>query len=348
MNFTSLNKNDIKKILIIKLRGIGDVVLSTVVLDNLKKDFPLAQIDYLVEKPSQPGLSGLKEINRVLIFNRENFWKKIATISKIRKENYDLVFDFFSNPSTAIITFFSGAKYRVGFPYRGRTYAYNFFGPEERNKFHAAQLHLETLKLLGVEHTIKQLHFSIDETALLFAKKYFNENFSQEGFVVGVCPTGGWPSKKCEPEKFAEISRALIDKFNAKIIILWGKSDESDARIIHSQLENKSVIAPETSIQELAALISKCSILVANDSGPMHISTAVGTPVLSLHGPTSPYLQGPFGEKHEWIRLNELDCIECNLLECPRNHECFRDLAIEDVLEKIENLITKNKLAISS
>lgn len=346
LNSASLNKNEIKKILIIKLRGIGDVVLSTVVIDNLKKDFPGAQIDYLVEEPSQPGLNGLKEINHVLIFNRESFWKKAAAISKIRKEHYDLVFDFFSNPSTALVTFLSGAKYRVGFPYRGRTYAYNFFGPEERGKYHAAQLHLETLKLLGFEHTIKQLHFFINEKALFFAKKYFTEYFSQKDFVIGICPTGGWSSKKCDPEKFAEIAESLINRFNAKIFILWGKSDEKDAWVIHSLLKEKSTIAPETSIQELAAFISLCNVLIANDSGPMHISTAIGTPVLSLHGPTSPRMQGPFGEKHEWIQLSKLDCIECNLLECPRNHECFRNLPIEHVLEKIQNLISKNNLAV--
>ena len=85
--------------------------------------------------------------------------------------------------------------------------------------------------------------------------------------------------------------------------------------------------------------------VIANDSGPMHISVALGKPTLALHGPTNPYLQGPLGEKHEWVRNEELDCIECNLLECPRKHECFTELPVNDVLKKFESLIRKNSLS---
>lgn len=345
---TKLNKEKIKKILIIKLRGIGDVVLSTIVIDNLRKEFPQAQIDYLVEKPSQPGLVGVREINKVLVFERNDFWKKVAILLQIRKNRYDLVFDFFTNPSTALVTFLSGAKYRVGYPYRGRKYAYNMFGPEERGKYHSAQLHLETLKLIGLNHSYKELYYELNASALSVAEKYLRDSFIENNFVVGICPTGGWDSKKCEPEKFAEIAKALIAKYNAKIFIIWGKSDESDANKIHTLLGDKSIIAPETNILELAAMIARCKILIANDSGPMHIATAVGTPVLGLFGPTNPYMHGPFGEKNEWVRLDELDCIECNLISCPRNHECFRDLPIGKIINKVESLLVKNKIMVSS
>ena len=313
-------------------------------MDNLRKDFPDAEIDYLTELPSKPGLTGLKNISNVLILNRKSFWSKIILAYRIRKEHYDLVLDLFANPTTAQLTYFSGAKYRAGFPYRGRKYAYNLLGPEERGKYHAADLHREFLKSIGLSHSSKELHYFIDQVSKTFAEKYLLENFSRKDFIVGICPTGGWASKKCDPDKFAEIADAVRIKFNAKILILWGKSDESDAKLIHSILGSNAVIAPSTSIQEMAALISRCDILIANDSGPMHIATAVGTPVLSMHGPTSPYMQGPYGDKHEWIRNEGLDCIECNLLDCPRNNECFRDLEIDKVLDKIHNLIVKNNL----
>ncbi len=340
------DKTAVEKILIIKLRGIGDVVLSTIVLDNLKEEFPNAKIDYLVEAPSLPGLIDLPQINNLLLFDRKSFIKRAKIIYSIRKNKYDLILDFFTNPSTAIMTFLSGTKFRVGFPYRGRTYAYNLFGPIDREKYHAAELHLETLKLLGIQTGKKQLHFSINAKTLYFAEKYFMENFSSSDFVVGICPTGGWHSKKCDAEKFAEIGEAIIQKYDAKILILWGKSDKEDALKIHTLMQKKSFLAPDTTIQELAAMISRCKLLIANDSGPMHISTAIGTPVLSLHGPTNPLLQGPYGEKHEWIQLSSLDCIECNLLDCPRNHECFMMLPVSEILNKVDKLISKNSIII--
>ena len=338
-----ISKDSKKKILVIKLRGIGDVVLSTVILDNLKTDFPNSTIDYLTDFPSKAALEGLPQINKVLIFPRDNTWERIKLIKRIRKEKYDLVFDFFSNPSTALITFFSKARYRIGFPYRGRKYAYNLFGPEERSKYHAAELHLKTLEMILLTHSFKNLYFYTSERDKLFADNFLAENNLQNSFIVGISPSGGWQSKKCEPEKFAEIGNEIIKRYDAKIIIVWGRSDKEDAEKIH-RLISGSFLAPSTSLNEMAAFIQRCNFLIANDSGPMHISTAVGTPVLSIHGPTDPKLQGPYGDKHEWINNEELDCIICNLLECPKNHECFRDLPLDKIMKKIESLIHKNNL----
>lgn len=339
-------RDEIKKILIIKLRGIGDVVLSTIVLDNLRESFPNSTIDYLTDFSSKPGLEGLKQINSVIEFPRTGLLERIKLFYNIRRSNYDLIFDFFSNPATAQLTFFSGAPYRVGFPYKGRKYAYNFYGPEERSSYHSALLHIMTLKNLKLINSNSNLYYYLSDHDILFANKVFNSNNLNNIFVVGISPSGGWKSKKCDPAKFAEIGNAIQKKYNCKIIIVWGNSDKEDAESINKLIDN-SVLAPSTSIREMAALISKCDILIANDSGPMHISTAVGTPVLSLHGPTNPKLQGPFGENHEYIIKSDLDCIICNLLECPKNHECFVNLNLEEVLDKVDKLIVKNMLEVN-
>jgi len=339
-----IDKSSVNKILLIKLRGIGDVILSTVVLDNIKTNFPTASIDYLTEKPSEQLLEGLPQINKVLLFNNEDFWGRLKLVQEIRKHKYDLIFDFYSNPFTAQLTFLSGAKYRAGFPYKGRKYAYNLFGPKERGVYHAADLHLEFLKRIELKVYSNNLHCDINSESQEFAKSFFENNFHQDVFVVGISPSGGWPSKKCDPIKFAEIADEVVKQFDAKILIVWGPEDEKESDKIISLMKNKAVKAPPTNIQQMAALISNCKLLIANDSGPMHISTAVGTPTLSLHGPTNPKLQGPYGEKHEWINKSDLHCIICNKLECPYNHECFLELDTQKVIEKVNSLIKKNNL----
>ncbi len=342
-----IDKEKVRKILCIKPRGIGDVVLSTVVFKNLKYDFPASRIDYLVEKPSKSILETSPYINEVLLFESGSKLAELKTILKVRKRKYDLILDFYSNPRTAIITFLSGAKYKAGFPYRGRKYAYNLFGPEERNKYHAAQLHLEFLRNIGLTAKINDLSVVLNENDKRFADLYFSQNFSANDFVIGISPSGGWPSKKCDPIKFAEIADDIIQKYNAKILVVWGPGDKAEADKIIELMKEKTLLAPPSQIREMAALMSKCKIIIANDSGPMHIATAIGTPVLSLHGPTDPKLQGPFGDKHEWVRLDELECICCNLLDCPKKHECFLDLPVERVLGKIDLLIKKNILQLS-
>ena len=109
-------------------------------------------------------------------------------------------------------------------------------------------------------------------------------------------------------------------------------------------LGDEAVLAPDTTIGQMGAILSQCDAVIANDSGPMHISTSVGTPTLSIHGPTNPKLQGPYGAKHAWIRNEELDCIECNLLECPRKHECFTELETEKILDVFSSLLAGNHL----
>ncbi|MGE5680889.1 MAG: glycosyltransferase family 9 protein [Bacillota bacterium] len=342
-----IEKDKVKRILCIKLRGIGDVILSTVVFNNLRQDFPNAKIDYLTEAPSKTVLEKLPFINEVIILNKKEKNSSFLLIKEIRKRKYDLVLDFYTNPRTALCTFLSGARYRAGFPYKGRTYAYNILGPADRDKFHAADLHLEFLKSIGLSHSSRNLFFSLSDEDRKFAEDTFRANFSQSDLVIGICPSGGWPSKKCDPVKFVEIADTLVERFAAKILILWGPGDKSEADDISRLMRHNALMAPETNIGKMGALISKCNLVIANDSGPMHISTAVNTPVLSLHGPTNPRLQGPYGEIHEWLRLEELDCIGCNLLECPKQHQCFLDLPIESVINKVNALIKKNNIPCS-
>lgn len=338
-----IEKESVKKILIIKLRGIGDVVLSTIVLDNLRTDFPHAEIDFICEKPSSPGLEGLAQLNQVLVLPK-GIIGRLKFYMMIKKKKYDLVLDFYSNPTTAQITYLSGAKYRAGFPYSGRKWAYNLFGPVERDRYHSAVLHLEFLKKIGLNVTSENLYFFVSKNDNLFTEAWLTQKTLHDKEFFGISPSGGWPSKKCEPEKFADIAEAIFKRFNIQTLILWGPEDYNDAIKIKNLLGDKSFLAPSTSIRQMASFISKCLFLIANDSGPMHISTAVKTPVLSIHGPTNPLHQGPYGNMHEWINLSELDCIMCNLLDCPQNHECFKDLPLSRIMEKIEKLISKNKL----
>lgn len=339
-----IKKEKVKKILIIKLRGIGDVILSTVVFDNLRNDFPSAEIHFLTEPPSYPALEKIDFITSILLFKKDSFFNGIGLIFKVMVNRYDLILDFYSNPRTALISFLSFSKYRAGFPYRGRSYAYNLKGPIERDKFHAAQLHLEFLKLINISNIKNTLHFGLSEEDIRFADEYFSQNFSANDFVIGLSPSGGWNSKKCDPIKFAEIGNSVIKNYNAKILVVWGPGDKKEADEIIHLMNHNVFLAPITDIRKMAALIKKCKALIANDSGPMHISTAVKTPTLALHGPTNPNLQGPFGESHEWIRHEKLDCIECNLLDCPKKHECFLELPIESIMNKFEILLRKNNL----
>lgn len=331
-----INSEEIKKILCIKPRGIGDIVLSTIILDSLKNAFPNSEIHYLTEHFAKQSLSNNPLITKVLTMGKKDF--PLKTALKIRKEKYDLLLDLWSNPRSAQITFLSGVKLRAGFAYRGRKYAYNILATSERGDYHSAEHNLKILEALNIPITSKRLHFYVDENDFKKAKEFIANNFLNEK-IIGIIPAGGWESKRCDKEKWVSICKEIIKSIDVKFLILWGPGDEIDAEFIKANLSQKAVLAPSTELKGMTALMKHCSLIIANDSGPMHISAAIGLPTLGIFGPTNPKAHGPYSQNSDYIIKDDLFCIVCNLLVCPYNHECMKMLNEKLIVEKVKNLL---------
>ncbi len=335
--YMKINPSEIKKILCIKPRGIGDIVLSTIILENLQNHFPNAKIDYLTERFAKYSVANNPLVNKVLTMHKTEFVGKVAI--RIRKEKYNLIIDLWSNPRSAQITFLSGVKYRVGYAYRGRKYAYNILGTSGKGEHHSAEHNLELLKPIDVKIISKKIHYHIGTLEKFFADDFFTENNLKDKIVFGIIPAGGWDSKRCNKEKWVEICKAATKEFGCKILVHWGPGDESDAEFIKSNLGDECLLAPKTTLPQMASLIAKCKIVIANDSGPMHIAAALGVPTLGIFGPTDPKAHGPYSPNSDYIIKDDLDCIICNKLICPFKHECMWELDVDKVINKISSLI---------
>jgi heptosyltransferase III len=328
-----IDKSEIKKILCIKPRGIGDIVLSTIIIDNLKSYFPGVKIDYLTEEFAKASVEDNPNVNKVLTMGNKEWPFGIAY--RIRKEKYDLLIDLWSNPRTAQITFLSGVKYRVGYSYRGRKYAYNISATSERGAYHSAEHNLELIKAINVPIISKKVQYYVSNREKEYAKSIFQSYFKENNFVTSIIPAGGWESKRCEGAKWVEICKGLIERNNSKFLILWGPEDKRDADYIINNLGTNAKLAPETDIKQMAALISMSNLVIANDSGPMHISAALGIPTLGIFGPTDPASHRPYSTNSDYVIKEDLFCIICNKLKCPYGHECMFELPVEIVLSKI-------------
>jgi len=331
---------NIKKILIIKPRGIGDVVLSTILLDNLKSHFKNATIDYLTEPFAKPAVEHLKDITKVLTMRRDEFPLNVAL--KIRKEKYDLLIDSWVNPRSALISFLSRVKYRVGFAYRGRKYAYNILATSERGgDHHSAEHNLELLKPLGVPIISKRIQFNVPDNEIKKAENFLSRLLPQNKTVVGILPAGSWPSKKFDKVRWVDICKIIKEKYNVVFLLLWGPGDKDDAEFIHNYFPEDSLMIPDTNLILMSAFIKQCEIIIANDSGPMHIAVALGIPVLGIFGPTDPKGHGPYSANSSYVIKEDLFCIICNRLECPYNHECMKDLPDQKILSEFERIGSK-------
>ncbi len=331
-----------RKILVIKLRAIGDVILATPVLENLQRAFPCAQIDFLTEKPCAPVVAGQPAIHEVLVLDRKLKGASRTLIQQVRRRRYDAVFDLFGNPRSAVLTWLSGAPTRVGFLFRGRKYAYNVKVEPRGDRVHEVEFNLDALRALQIPIVSRQLRVAVDAESENFAAQFWRENELQDRLVVGLNASGGWYTKRWPLESFAQLGDRLRRELNAVVLLLWGPGELDDVKAIAQMMQEPSLLAPPTNLKQLAALLSRLTLLASNDSGPLHLAAAVGTRVVGIYGPTRPDLQGPWGDGHETVVKAGLPCLGCNGVTCKIvTHDCMKKLEVDEVWETVQKCLKK-------
>jgi heptosyltransferase-3 len=342
-----IDAKGVKKILLIKLRAVGDVLLSTIVLKNLRRYFPDAQIDFLTEPPSREVLEGNPFVNDLLIFDRAND-NAVAFLWRLRNRDYDLVIDLFGNPRTALMTYFSRATYRVGYDFRGRQYAYNILVRPRGGEVHNTEFNLDALRALGVEIVDREIGFFISETEEAYAAQFVRQERLNGELVIGLNASGSWYTKRWGLKNFARLGDKLVERYEAKVLLLWGPGELQNARAIKAMMHHPAIISPKSTLKQLGAFLKRCSLVISNDAGPMHLAAILCVPTLGIYGPTNPHLQGPLGEKSSWVRLEGLECLGCNLTACPIGHLCMERLSVDTVLDAVRRRLEKNKISVSA
>jgi lipopolysaccharide heptosyltransferase II len=330
----------VRRILIIKLRAVGDVVLSTIVIDNLRRAFPGARIDFLTEEASQQVVSGHPQLDQVVVLERKAIARlalpaqvraNLAFYRRIRAADYDLVFDFFGNPRSALLTWLSGAAWRVGYDYRIRQKAYSIVVPSRADEVHEAEWHLDALTRLAIPVPSRHLSFARSAAAEGKAAAFWAEAGLEGALVVALNFSGGWAAKRWPLERFAELAGHLVHLYNAHIIAVWGPGERPQAEKLAALAAVPVILIPETDLKELAGILARADLMVSTDSGPMHIAAAVGAPCVALFGPTNYRLQGPYGPHHQIVVKDGLGCLGCNRTACD-HISCMNSLTVKEVL----------------
>jgi len=338
-----LQHADIQKILVIKLRAIGDVLLSTVVLKNLRAAFPSARIDFLTEEPARPVIEGNPAIDTTLIFNRRT-QSSAGLLFLIRRRRYDLVFDLFGNPRSAIVTLVSGARRRVGYRFAWRQYCYTDVVDPRGGEVHNVQFNLDALEAIGIPIVDRSPTFPLSREDREFASGFFQRNGINDVGSIALNPGGGWYTKRWRAQRYAELGDRIARRMGASIIITWGPGEQSLAEEIRASMAEPARVIPPTTLKQLGAILERCSAVVTNDSGPMHIASVLGTPVVGIFGPTVPTFQGPVGEKSIVIQNLKLLCLGCNYTACPIGNPCMEELSVDEVFHALEQLCDTHSL----
>jgi ADP-heptose:LPS heptosyltransferase len=338
----NVDRSSVRRLLIIKLRAIGDVLLSTIVIPNLRRAFPEASIEFLTEPPAAPIILKNPLLDDVIVFDRSSVggtW----LVREVRRRHYDLVIDLFGNPRTALVTRLSGAQHRVGFGFRGRAYAYSRIVKPRGGEVHNTQFNLDALEAIGVPIVDRRIHFPVSPQDIEFAEHFFAFHNVEEVPVVALNSGGGWYTKRWGVDRFAELGNRLSSEYHVKILLVWGPGELADVESIRSMLTFEPLMPPVTSLGQMAALLQRCSLMITNDSGPMHMGASLGTPVVGIYGPTNPDLQGPYGVDNVIVRNEYLHCLGCNLTKCPVGIPCMKGLQVDRVLEAARSLLGRRE-----
>jgi predicted lipopolysaccharide heptosyltransferase III len=354
----AFRRDHIKKILVIRLDDIGDVVIATPAIRNIQENFPDAAIDVLVKSSTKDIFLNNPRITKTWVL--DPFWlrsKKPSTLKQLmqlvrqlRKENYDLAFELRGNPFNIILAFLCRSRYRAGYGAQGLGFLLTSVIPYDDGAKHEIERNFDLLRGLDLSVAAHLPELFIAGEADRFADRFLEENnASNNDMLVSLHPGGPWMPKRWPQDRFAALADALIATYGSKIILIGSDDEKALCSAIRDlarpEHRNHIVIAAgATDVAGTTALIKRCKLFIGNDSGPMHIASAVNTATVALFGAQTPLLFGPSGAKAEAVYRKVVcsPCVQKDDRGCGRGLKCCEGLLLitpEDVMGIVGKIV---------
>ncbi|MCK5533469.1 glycosyltransferase family 9 protein [bacterium] len=336
-----------KKVLVIRLSSLGDVVLSTVVLGNIREKYADAYIAVLVKEEFMDIFKANPYLDEIIVFSKKD--SLTDKIKQIRRQKFNLVIDLHHNLRSHIITFFSGANKKIR--YKKDIFARRYLVYRKKLKHpikHTVERYLEAISRVNIKIKYKNPQIFLTEEDIKQAKiriKSVRSNLPQ--VLIGVNLGAKHKTKKMFSSKYTELIQKLLEK-NYTPVLLGGKEDlEFTKKIISGfgpyTLHEIFNLVGKTDLRGLIALIKMCKVLITPDTGAMHIAAALEIPVVALFGPTT--LDFGFGpwEKNKIIIQKDLPCRPCSLHakdKCPKKtFDCLNLISTEEIINAVDKLL---------
>jgi lipopolysaccharide heptosyltransferase I len=372
-----LQSRDFRKILLIKLSALGDIVHALPVLNALRRRYPAAQIDWLATPGFAEFLTLHPAISNVIEFARGEWttpWRAAPYVSaakliaSLRAAEYDLVVDLQGQFRSAIFAFTSGAPVRIGFdrPRAGRWQTLTRKMPDEAKKHawqgaregsylaythhialptldrHPVERYLGVAPLLGLDDGVPDFSFPIPPEAVTRVDALLDYYDIAKARLVVMAPGTNWDTKQWRAEAFTEVARHVRQK-NCAVTLIGSERERALCDEVARLAPGAINLAGETTLPELAALLRRAALCVTNDSGPMHLAVALDRPVVAIFGPTDPVWAGPYRRADAVVRAG-VPCSPCylrRLSECPSDHACMRDVSAATVIDRVDAQLAK-------
>ena len=347
-------KKKVEKILIIRFSSLGDVVLTTPVIDALKARFAESRIFFLTKAQYGDLLKADPRILCLIQFNPAEEHKGVRgfinLLSSLRSHDFDLLIDLHANLRSFLVRHLTRARFKLKYKKRRiRRLAMVHCKFLKTKAIHTVDSYLGVLESLQITLPERAPRLILGQEDEKFADHFLlEEKVEKDDIVIGVHPGARWETKRWDADKFAQVAGALMHKLNCRIV-LFGEAQEAKLleRISSVLPDEKVTEAVGLSLGRLAALIGRCRCLVTNDSGPMHVASGLQVPVVAIFGPTHPKLGfAPLGSRDVAL-CADVECSPCSLhgeKRCGKESRfCMDRIGPQMVVEAVEKLLEENK-----
>ncbi len=339
-----------QKILVTRVDRIGDVVLTTPVFQALRRHFPKSWIAALVRPATKEILEGNPFINEVLVYDKEgkekSLWGTLLFAMQLRQKKFDVIINLHPTNRVHWVSFLSGIPTRIGYRKKlGWLLTHAIEDAKKEGLKHEAAYNFDLLRFLNiVEPSHFELYFPLNEANRIdfedCSRQLGFDPYSEPYAVLN--PSASCPSKIWPAEKFAGLGDVLWERYQLKCVLIGAETDKTHSEKVKSLMKHTPVdLTGKLTLGMLAFCLKGARLLLSNDSGPVHIGVAAGTPVLSIFGRNqaglSPVRWGPLGEKSAYVQ-KDVGCYFCLAHDCQIHFLCLEALSVEDVLEAVRRI----------
>ena len=340
-------KSDLKGVSRILVRGVnwvGDTILTYPTVQKLKSLFPHSHLAILVSSPLVDLWKTFPYVDEIIPFQKKkrigSFWEDLNLSQSLKERNFDLAIILPRSFRSAFQVYLARIPIRIGYQDERRSLflTHGIRRTKEILRSHRVHYFQKLIEPLGQVESSPYPRIFLREEDRKWADQALKELGIMEGrLLIGMNPGATYGLAKCwYPERFGELGKRLFKKWKASVL-LFGKEEERPiAKEILQHLKEGGIdLTGKTHLLQLAALLERCQLLVTNDTGTMHVATAVGTPVVALFGSTDPSITGPWGDGHVVIR-KEVPCSPCLKRICPTDHRCMELITVDEVEEVVD------------
>jgi lipopolysaccharide heptosyltransferase II len=333
-------------ILIILMGSLGDVVRGLCLVSNIKNNLPESRVTWLIEPKWAELVSFHPQIDKTILFDRPRGVPAVWNLFKrLAQEHFDITLDLQRHLKSGFFSLLSRAKRRVGFNRRNAK-EFNWLFNNEQIDYFSDDLpklrhYLEFTRYLGLsEPTSLEFGFSsldAKSVAPTIVSKLRNP-------FIAVVIGSSWESKDWFPDEYCRLVKNILSSGNRQVVLLGNHSASANAFTLSEKINSSGLInlVGKTSLLELVAVLKTAAAAVGPDSGPGHLAAAVGTPYVSLFGPTSPKRTAPYGSEHLVVQARA-SCAPCYKKQCPGLGKlCMRLLSVEAVEQKLSEALAKS------